>query len=57
MDFSASPTWDKVAAQFPNGRDVSLPHLSHFIPMQDPALVARFIQNADAAADSNISGR
>jgi pimeloyl-ACP methyl ester carboxylesterase len=43
MDFSASPTWPALAAEFPNGRDVPLPALTHFIPMQAPELVARFI--------------
>ncbi len=41
MDFLASPTWELLADQFPQGRDVYLPHLTHFIPMQDPALVAQ----------------
>ncbi|MGD8418304.1 MAG: alpha/beta hydrolase [Pseudomonadales bacterium] len=48
MDFSKSPTWAHVASQFANGTDVYLPGYTHFIPMQDPALVARYI--ADAAA-------
>lgn len=45
MDFLASPTWEHLADQFPQGRDVYLPHLTHFIPMQDPELVARFIES------------
>jgi len=49
MDFSKSPTWPGLAAEFPNGRDVFLPDHSHFIPMEDPELVARFIVDADAA--------
>jgi pimeloyl-ACP methyl ester carboxylesterase len=48
MDFSRSPTWPDLAAEFPNGRDVFLPDHSHFIPMEDPRLVARFIADADA---------
>lgn len=43
MDFSGSPTWPALADEFPNGRDVYLPELTHFIPMQAPELVARFI--------------
>lgn len=43
LDFSASPTWEHLAAQFPNGRDVYLPELSHFIPMEEPELVARYV--------------
>lgn len=40
MDFSASPTWDELAGLFPDGHEEFLPHLTHFIPMQDPDLTA-----------------
>lgn len=50
LDFSKSPTWPGVADTFPDGRDVYLPHLTHFIPMQEPELVARFIVDPDAQA-------
>ncbi len=43
MDFARSPTWPALAAQFAHGTDVYLPELTHFIPMQDPELVARFV--------------
>lgn len=43
MDFSKSPTWRGLADAFPQGHDVYLPELTHFIPMQDPELVARYI--------------
>ena len=49
MDFSASPTWPKLADQFPRGQDVHLPELTHFIAMQDPQLVADFIIEGAAA--------
>jgi pimeloyl-ACP methyl ester carboxylesterase len=49
MDFVASPTWPALAEQFPRGRDVYLPRLTHFIPMQAPELVARCIENQDAS--------
>ncbi len=45
MDFLASPTWEHLAEQFRHGRDVYLPRLTHFIPMQDPELVAQFIED------------
>jgi hypothetical protein len=48
MDFASSPTWESLAAQFPRGRDVYLPELSHFMPMQDPELTARFIADEHA---------
>ncbi len=44
MDFAQSPTWKGLAAAFPNGRDVYLPELTHFIPMQRPELVAAHIE-------------
>jgi len=47
-DFAASPTWEGVARSFRNGRDVYLPQLTHFIPMQDPELAARFIADENA---------
>lgn len=43
MDFSRSPTWPDLANCFKHGDDVYLPELTHFIPMQAPALVARYI--------------
>ena len=44
MDFSQSPTWEGLADALPNGRDLHLPHLTHFIPMQRPDLVAEQIR-------------
>lgn len=41
--FTASPTVPDLASRFPAGSDLYLPHLSHFIPMQAPDLVAREI--------------
>ncbi len=43
MDFSSSPAWAGLAAAFPQGRDLHLAERSHFIPMEDPGLVARLI--------------
>lgn len=45
-DLSASPTWPQLAAALPNCREIYLPGMNHFIPMQDPALVAQYIQSA-----------
>ncbi len=42
-DFAASPTWPELAGALPNCEDILLPDLNHFIPMQDPALVAERI--------------
>jgi len=46
MDFSSSPTWEGLAQALPNGEDVYLQEHNHFIPMQDPALVAHYIERA-----------
>ena len=46
MDFSMSPTWSGLAERFQQGEDISLPDLSHFIPMQDPELVAEHIKHS-----------
>lgn len=43
MDFTNSPTWPELASVFPNARDVYLPELTHFLPMQEPELIARYI--------------
>lgn len=48
MDFSGSPTWEGVAGCFKHGRDIYLPHLTHFIPMQEPELVADYIVESGA---------
>ena len=47
-NFLKSPTWELLADQFPNGRDIYLPKFTHFIPMQSPNLVARFIADGNA---------
>lgn len=47
IDFSKSPTWPDLADHFPQGRDVYLPHLSHFMPMEDPPLIARYIMGRE----------
>jgi len=46
FNMAGSPTWPELAAALPNGHDLYLPHLSHFIPMEDPDLVARVIREA-----------
>ncbi len=44
MDFATSPTWPQLAEAFANARDVPLPDLTHFIPMQEPEMVADYIR-------------
>jgi pimeloyl-ACP methyl ester carboxylesterase len=47
MDFSGSPTWPLLASRFEQGTDVYLPHLTHFIPMQEPEVIAQYLLAAD----------
>jgi lipase len=42
-DMSASPTAPDLAQSFRHGKDLPLPEHSHFIPMEDPALMANLI--------------
>lgn len=53
MDFSKSPTWPELASRFPRGRDVFLPDHTHFIPMEDPQLIARYISDPESVPDSH----
>ncbi len=42
-NFETSPTYPGLASEFPKGRDIHLETMTHFIPMQDPALTAKLI--------------
>lgn len=48
IDLSKSPTWPQLASVLPLCREIYLPDHNHFIPMQDPALVAYYIREAQA---------
>jgi pimeloyl-ACP methyl ester carboxylesterase len=50
MDFESSPTWPGLAAALPLGRDLHLPEWTHFLPMQAPELVAKWLEAELAAA-------
>lgn len=43
MDFSSSPTWPGLAAEFQHGRELFLADRTHFIPLETPAYVAELI--------------
>jgi pimeloyl-ACP methyl ester carboxylesterase len=43
MNFSLSPTYPGLASLLPDAKDVYLPELTHFMPMQAPALVAQYL--------------
>ncbi len=50
MDFESSPTWPGLAGVMPRGRDSSLPEWTHFVPMQAPELVAKWLREEIDAA-------
>ncbi|PLW70110.1 alpha/beta fold hydrolase [Pseudohalioglobus lutimaris] len=45
-DLSTSPTWPGLAQAITNCQEHYHPEMNHFIPMQDPLLVARHIRQA-----------
>jgi lipase len=45
FDYSYSPTWPELAGEFRQGRDLLIPDRSHFLPMEDPAQVARLVSD------------
>jgi pimeloyl-ACP methyl ester carboxylesterase len=45
-NFAASPTWPGLVDYLPMAREFYFPDMSHFIPMENPALVARIILEA-----------
>jgi len=50
MDFSSSPTWPGLVHELRNGREIHLAEASHFLPMEDPRLVADLVLEAAGAA-------
>ena len=46
FNLAASPTWPGLVDALPNAREFYFPEMSHFIPMEDPGLVARIIREA-----------
>lgn len=52
--FATSPTRPDLATLFADGEDVLRPEMSHFIPMQDPAFVARHILDLAARAPGPV---
>ncbi len=50
--FSTSPTRPDLASLFAHGEDVLMAEMSHFIPMEDPAFVARQIMDMAARAEA-----
>ena len=54
-NLAASPTWPGLAEALPNGTEIYLPDRSHFIPMEDPELVARLICEAVAEVEEQAA--
>ncbi len=51
-NFAASPTWPGLVDALPDAREIYLPGMSHFIPMEDPDLVASVILEAIAQEET-----
>lgn len=51
-----SPTWPGLAQEFHHGRDLPLPDKTHMLPMEDPALVARLIDEAMGSVPDGLRG-
>jgi pimeloyl-ACP methyl ester carboxylesterase len=49
-DLSTSPTWPELALVLENCEDVYLPDMNHFIPMQNPGLVAGYINDSKSTS-------
>jgi len=43
FDYSFSPTWPGLVGEFRQGHEIHLADHSHFLPLEDPALIARLI--------------
>lgn len=54
MDFESSAAWPGLAAVLPHGRDLFLPEWTHFLPMQAPELVAKWLEAELAAARGEL---
>ncbi len=52
-----SPTWPGLAAEFAHGRDTHRADKTHFLPMEDPALMAALIDEAVAASMTPAAAR
>jgi len=50
-NLAASPTWPGLAGALPNATEIYLAERSHFIPMEDPDLVAQLIREAVARVE------
>ena len=44
-DFADSPTWPDLVNSFANAKELYIPELSHFMPMQAPERIAGYIVN------------
>jgi hypothetical protein len=47
MDFASSPTWPGLVHEFRDGREVHLAEHTHFLPMEAPDLVARYVMGRE----------
>ena len=55
--FATSSTPPQLASLFPDAEDVVLPERSHFVPMEDPGIVADYVAHLDERIDARLARR
>jgi pimeloyl-ACP methyl ester carboxylesterase len=53
FDYSFSPTWPGLVGEFRHGREIHLPDLTHFAPMEAPERVAAIVREELALSGSS----
>ncbi len=56
VDFTRSPTWPGLVEKFADAREIHLPELTHFMPMQEPERIAGFIMGEGVAGSPHRHG-
>jgi len=56
FDYSFSPTWPGLAAEFRHGREIHVADRSHFLPMEAPAQIADIVRDELSLSDSPAQG-
>ncbi|SDQ18164.1 alpha/beta hydrolase [Pseudovibrio sp. Tun.PSC04-5.I4] len=51
FDFSSSPTWELLAENMGNAKDIYLPNQTHFLPMENPQAVLNMMVQMERGAE------
>lgn len=55
-DFSPSPTWELLAENLPNAKDIYVPDHTHFMPMENPAAILNMMVQMERGEDLHWQG-